>query len=81
MKMFNKAITFDTRPWYVGHIILLVAVAFIGGHYLQSYICSNTGFCIEQMTPVSKMLLYNLGWYSILAYLFDTGFHSITGLD
>jgi hypothetical protein len=76
-----KKFKFDTRLWYLGHIVLLVGVAFIGGHYLQDYICSATGFCIEQVTPISKMIFYNLIYYSILAYLFDTGFHSLTGLD
>lgn len=71
----------DTRPWYIGHIILLVAVAFIGGHYLQDFICNNYQFCIEKITPTWKMLLYNLGWYSLLAWIFDSGFHSITGRD
>jgi hypothetical protein len=76
-----KKFKFDTRLWYIVHIILLVGVAFIGGHYLQDWICSNAGFCIEKITPLTTMLLYNLIYYSILAYLFDTGFHSITGLD
>lgn len=71
----------NTQLWYILHIILLVAIAFLGGHYLQDYICKISGFCIGQFTPTSKMLLYNLVYYSILAYLFDTGFHSLTGLD
>jgi membrane protein YqaA with SNARE-associated domain len=71
----------DTRPWYIGHIIALVGVAFIGGHYLQDWICANSGFCIERFQPTSTMIIANLIYYSILAYLFDTGFHSITGLD
>jgi hypothetical protein len=72
---------FDTRPWYIGHIVLLVAVAFIGGHFLQGYLCSNLSFCMEQATPISKMILYNLIWYSLLAYLVDNFFHKLTGLD
>ena len=68
---------FDTRPWYVGHIILLVSVAFIGGHYIQEQICT-LGFCMEQIKSITTMILVNLGWYSLLAYLVDNFFHKIT---
>ena len=71
----------DFRLWYLGHILLLVGIAFIGGHYLQDWICQNFNFCIEKVTPLSKMLLYNLIYYSILVWIFDSGFHSITGRD
>ncbi|MFA6073996.1 MAG: hypothetical protein WC758_07815 [Candidatus Woesearchaeota archaeon] len=76
---FHK-IKFDIRLWYIGHIVGLVGIAFIGGHYLQDFICTTSKFCIEQL-PTSKMLLYNLIYYSGLAYLYDTIFHSVTGLD
>lgn len=68
----------NLEPWYIAHIVGLVAVAFIGGHYLQGWICSSSGFCIEQG---ANMIWKNLAFYSVLAYLYDTGFHSITGLD
>lgn len=71
-------VKFDTRPWYIGHIVGLVAVAFIGGHYLQDWICSTMNFCIEQGP---NMILKNLVFYSALAYFYDTIFHSVTGLD
>jgi hypothetical protein len=76
----NK-IKFDTRPWYIAHIVGLVGVAFIGGHYLQDYICQSMNFCIERLQPESTMIIANLIFYSILAWLYDTIFHSITGLD
>jgi len=69
---------FDFRLWYIGHIIGLVAIAFIGGHYLQDWICSSFNFCIEQGP---NMILKNLIFYSTLAWLYDTIFHSVTGLD
>lgn len=71
---------FNLEPWYILHIILLVGIAFIGGHYLQDWICKTSQFCIEQ-GPTNIMIIKNLIYYSVLAYLFDTGFHSITGLD
>lgn len=71
---------FDLRLWYIGHIIGLVGVAFIGGHFLQDWICSNVGFCIEQ-GATNIMLFKNLIFYSVLAWLYDTIFHSVTGLD
>lgn len=71
-------IKFDTRPWYIGHIIGLVGVAFIGGHYLQDIICNAGYFCIEQGP---NMIWKNLAFYSVLAWLYDTIFHSYTGLD
>jgi hypothetical protein len=76
----NK-IKFDLRPWYIGHIIGLVGIAFIGGHYLQDWLCSKGVICIEQFTPTSTMIIANLIFYSILAWLYDTTFHSVTGLD
>jgi hypothetical protein len=69
---------FDTRPWYILHIVGLVAVAFLGGHFLQDWICKTTQFCIERGT---NMLIKNLIFYSVLAYLYDTLFHKITKLD
>lgn len=76
-----RKIKFDTRIWYILHIVGLVVVAFIGGHYLQDYICQVSGFCIEKLTPTSSMLIANVIFYSILAYFYDTTFHSVTGLD
>lgn len=70
----------DFRLWYIGHIILLVAVAFIGGHYLQDYICRQYNYCIEQFVG-TQMILANLIYYSILAWIFDSAFHAYTGLD
>lgn len=66
------------EPWYIAHIVGLVAVAFIGGHYLQDWICSANNFCIEQGP---NMIFKNLAFYSILAWIYDSAFHSITGLD
>ena len=71
----------DFRPWYIGHIIGLVGVSFIGGHYLQNWICQNLGFCIERFTSTTSMIIANLIFYSILAWIYDSAFHSITGLD
>lgn len=68
------------EPWYIAHIVGLVGIAFIGGHYLQDFICASTNFCIEQ-GPTNIMLLKNLIFYSLLAWIYDSGFHSITGLD
>lgn len=69
------------KLWYIGHIIGLVGIAFIGGHYLQDLICKSTQFCVEQFTPEWKMILVNLIYYSLLAWIYDSGFHSISGKD
>lgn len=68
----------NTEPWYILHIIGLVGIAFIGGHYLQDWICSQGLFCIEKG---DNMILKNLIFYSLLAWIYDSAFHSITGKD
>lgn len=66
---------FDIRAWYIGHIIALVLIAFGGAwHTLALF---NLYGNINEI--IFHILLLSLA--SVYAYIFDTLFHNITGLD
>lgn len=74
-KKFLKV--FDLRAWYITHIILLISFTVILGNFLGDKIGLFNWFTSGSFGNYFIVII----WYSIFAYLFDTLFHSITGLD
>lgn len=72
-KKFLKV--FDLRAWYILHIILLIVWTVLLGNWILDF----TRLSLTTLYPLR--IFSTIVVYSILAYIFDTLFHSLTGLD
>ena len=72
-KLFNLL---DIRPWYIFHIILLVIITFGAG----SWIAVKLG--IFDLIKIRMLkLIFVFFYYSLIAWLYDSLFHSLMKWD